>query len=122
MSEFRIDQITNQSGSRGPDIAGITTFSATSGMVMPSGPTEYRGGRGRGLFGGGGYPTITNVIEYITISTTSNAFDFGDFIPTQHKFFLHCEDYVPKVYISSNRRIPSSKITCKHYKGPSYEW
>jgi hypothetical protein len=35
MSEFRVDQITNQSGSRGPDIAGITTFSATSGMVMP---------------------------------------------------------------------------------------
>jgi hypothetical protein len=39
MSEFRIDQITNQSGSRGPDIAGITTFSATSGMLMPSGDT-----------------------------------------------------------------------------------
>jgi hypothetical protein len=42
MSEFRIDQITNQSGSRGPDIAGITTFSATSGMLMPSGDTRYR--------------------------------------------------------------------------------
>ena len=42
MSEFRIDQITNQSGSRGPDIAGITTFSGTSGMVMPSGDTSRR--------------------------------------------------------------------------------
>lgn len=42
MSEFRIDQITNQSGSRGPDIAGITTFSATSGMVMPSGNNAHR--------------------------------------------------------------------------------
>ena len=42
MSEFRVDQITNQSGSRGPDIAGITTFSATSGMIMPSGDTKYR--------------------------------------------------------------------------------
>jgi hypothetical protein len=42
MSEFRIDQITNQSGSRGPDIAGITTFSATSGMLMPSGDTFKR--------------------------------------------------------------------------------
>jgi len=41
MSEFRIDQITNQSGSRGPDIAGITTFTGTSGMVMPSGNTYY---------------------------------------------------------------------------------
>jgi hypothetical protein len=42
MSEFRVDQITNQSGSRGPDIAGITTFSATSGMLMPSGSTTKR--------------------------------------------------------------------------------
>jgi hypothetical protein len=44
MSEFRVDQITNQSGSRGPDIAGITTFSATSGMVMPSGDVLGRYG------------------------------------------------------------------------------
>jgi hypothetical protein len=42
MSEFRIDQITNQSGSRGPDIAGITTFTGTSGLVMPSGDTFRR--------------------------------------------------------------------------------
>ena len=79
MSEFRIDQITNQSGSRGPDIAGITTFSATSGMLMPSGPTEYRGGRGRGLFGTRySTPTSRNNIEFITISSTGNATDFGD--------------------------------------------
>jgi hypothetical protein len=42
MSEFRIDQITNQSGTTGPDIAGITTFSNTSGMLMPSGSTTKR--------------------------------------------------------------------------------
>jgi hypothetical protein len=52
MSDFRIDQITNQAGTAGPQIAGITTFSGSSGLVMPSGATEYRGGRGRGLFGG----------------------------------------------------------------------
>ena len=78
MSEFRIDQITNQSGSRGPDIAGITTFSATSGMVMPSGATEYRGGRGRGLFGGGITPANQTLIDSVIISTTGNAIDFGD--------------------------------------------
>jgi len=79
MSEFRIDQITNQSGSRGPDIAGITTFTGTSGMVMPSGPTEYRGGRGRGLFLQGRSPSSdTNIIDYVTIATTGNAQDFGD--------------------------------------------
>jgi hypothetical protein len=79
MSDFRIDQITNQAGTAGPQIAGITTFSGSSGLVMPSGATEYRGGRGRGLFGGGSLSSI-NVIEYITISTTSNAFDFGDLV------------------------------------------
>jgi hypothetical protein len=79
MSEFRVDQITNQSGTAGPDIAGITSFSSTSGMLMPSGTTEYRGGRGRGLFGGqGASPVFSNTIDYITISTLGNAFDFGD--------------------------------------------
>ena len=52
MSEFRIDQIKSQDATRGPDVAGITTFTGTSGIVMPSGDTAYRGGRGRGLFGG----------------------------------------------------------------------
>jgi hypothetical protein len=76
MSEFRVDQITNQSGTAGPDIAGITTFSSTSGMLMPSGVTEYRGGRDRGIFAGG--TPSTNIIEYVTISTLGNSSDFGD--------------------------------------------
>lgn len=42
MSEFRIDQITNQNATGGPNVAGITTFTGTSGMVMPSGPTTKR--------------------------------------------------------------------------------
>ena len=42
MSEFRIDQIKSQDASRGPDIAGITTFTGTSGIVMPSGITAGR--------------------------------------------------------------------------------
>jgi len=78
MSEFRIDQITNQSGSRGPDIAGITTFTGVSGMVMPSGPTEYRGGRDRAVSGGGIQPAKSNSLSYFTISTTGDAVDFGD--------------------------------------------
>ena len=76
MSEFRIDKITNRTGDTGPQIAGISTFSGTSGMAMPSGPTEYRGGRGRGVvFGGHPY---TNSISYIEIATTGDATDFGD--------------------------------------------
>ena len=90
MSEFRIDQITNQSGSRGPDIAGITTFTGTSGMVMPSGATEYRGGRGRGIFGGGRTPYVTpnlvNILDYMTIATLGNALDFGDLYQNTSEF------------------------------------
>ena len=42
MSEFRIDQIKSQDASRGPDVAGITTFTGTSGLVMPSGVIGQR--------------------------------------------------------------------------------
>ena len=44
MSEFRIEKITNKSGSAGANISGITTFSGTSGIVLPSGDTHQRGG------------------------------------------------------------------------------
>ena len=76
MSDFRIDQITNQAGTAGPQIAGITTFSGSSGLVMPSGATEYRGGRGRGFFAGG--TPVINTFFYITIASLGNASDFGD--------------------------------------------
>ena len=79
MSEFRIDKITNRDGSAGTQIAGISTFSGTSGMVMPGGSFEYRGGRGRGITGGGFVsPASQNVMDYIEIATTGNALDFGD--------------------------------------------
>ena len=83
MSEFRIDQIKSQDASRGPDVAGITTFTGSSGIVMPSGNTAYRGGRGRGIFLSGtssSIPVATNVntIDYVTIATLGNATDFGD--------------------------------------------
>ena len=42
MSEFRIDQIKSQDATRGPDVAGIATFTGTSGIVMPSGDTFRR--------------------------------------------------------------------------------
>jgi hypothetical protein len=53
MSEFRVDKITNRTGDTGPQICGVSTFSGTSGMAMPSGSTEYRGGRGRAVRCGG---------------------------------------------------------------------
>ena len=107
MSEFRIDQIKSQDASRGPDIAGITTFTGTSGIVMPSGDTAYRGGRGRGVFGGG-YSSAPNasqeVMDYVTIATLGNATDFGDLNPAILSF--------AKLIISSSDTLsPSFKTT-----------
>mgnify|MGYP001207269123 CR=1 FL=1 len=42
-------------------------------------PEEQTGGA-RGLFGGGNTPTYFNNIQFVTISTTGNAVDFGDLI------------------------------------------
>ena len=77
MSEFKVNTITNRDGSYGPQVCGITTF-GSSGMQLPSGPTEFRGGRGRGVFAGGATPTKINVIDTVEIATTANATDFGD--------------------------------------------
>ena len=75
MSEFKVNTITNRDGSHGPQVCGITTF-GSSGMQLPSGPTEMRGGRGRGIAGGGS--PGSNTIAFVTIATTGNAEDFGD--------------------------------------------
>ena len=86
MSEFKVNTITNKDGNHGPQVCGITTF-RSSGMQLPSGSTEFRGGngsggvRGRGLFAGGETPRL-NVIDKIEISTTGNATDFGDLVET----------------------------------------
>ncbi len=79
MSEFRIDKITNRVGDAGTQICGVSTFSGTSGMIIPGGPTEYRGGRGRGLIcGGRKSPTYYKTINYVEIATTGNSVDFGE--------------------------------------------
>ena len=78
MSELRINNITDTAGSSGPIIAGVSTVSSTSHMVMPSGPTNMRGGRGIALRGGGTNPS--NVMEYAQIMTTGDFIDFGDLV------------------------------------------
>jgi len=81
MSEFKVNTITNRDGSYGPQVCGITTF-GSSGMQLPSGPTEFRGGRGRAVFAGGSQqPTGSqwqSVIDKVEIATTGNAVDFGN--------------------------------------------
>ena len=79
MSELRINNITDRVGSSGPIIAGVSTVTSTSHMVMPSGSTEMRGGRGRGIIAGGyANPSFLSSMEFIQISTTGNSTDFGD--------------------------------------------
>ena len=78
MSELRINNITDRAGSSGPIIAGVSTVTSKTHMVMPSGPTEFRGGRGRGVFAGGGTPAKSDVINTVQIATTANATDFGN--------------------------------------------
>jgi len=79
MSELRINNITDRAGSSGPIIAGVSTVTSTSHMVMPSGPTEMRGGRGRGfILGGNDGSGATNSMEFLTIASLGNSQDFGD--------------------------------------------
>ena len=85
MSELRINNITDRAGSSGPIIAGVSTVTSKTHMVMPSGPTEMRGGRGRGVFAGAANPASQNVMDFVEIATTGNATDFGDIIGTNRR-------------------------------------
>ena len=81
MSQFKINSITNKEGTFGPVIAGVSTNNSTGCMIIPAGPTEHRGGRGRGVIGGGSLipsSTAVNTLNLITIATTGDATDFGD--------------------------------------------
>ena len=83
MSDLKINNITDRSGSSGPVFAGISTVSTNAFMIMPSGPTEFRGGRGRGVMAGGAESlsspyTISDRMQFITIASTGNTTDFGN--------------------------------------------
>ena len=43
-------------------------------------------GGNRGVFGGGSTPTIVNTIDFITISSTGDAADFGDLFQARNSF------------------------------------
>ena len=76
MSDLKINNITDRTGGSGPVIAGVSTVSSTGAFVVPVGPTEMRGGRGRGVSNGSKPSTTT--LQMIEIATTGNAVDFGD--------------------------------------------
>jgi len=76
MSDLKINNITDRTGGSGPVIAGVSTVSTTGSFVVPVGATEFRGGRGRGIFAGG-IPS-TSAIQLIEIATTGNSTSFGN--------------------------------------------
>ncbi len=90
MSEFRVNSITNQDGSAGPQVCGVSTFSGKSGVQIPSGSSEFRrqdgGGRGRGMIGGSFPAPTRSDIQFIEISTTGNSSNFGTFGTRTHGF------------------------------------
>ena len=55
-------------------------YNGTSWLTISS---TDRGTNARGVFGGGYTPTLSNVIDYVTIATTGNATDFGDLTLTR---------------------------------------
>ena len=89
MSEFRVKSITNQDGSAGPQVCGVSTFSGKSGVQIPSGSSDFRrqdgGGRGRGLIGGRYPATPYSTLDFIEVATTGNSQDFGE-LANQHGF------------------------------------
>ena len=89
MSQFKINSITDKSGTSGPVIAGVSTNNSTGCMIIPAGPTEHRGGRGRLVFGGGYYPSPhanLGTMDFVEIATLGDAVDFGDFLLTRGAF------------------------------------
>ena len=81
MSQFKINSITDRSGTSGPVISGVSTNNSTGCMIIPAGPTENRGGRGRLVFVGGYYPSPhanIGTLDFVDIATLGNATDFGD--------------------------------------------
>ena len=79
MSQFQVNSITDKSGTSGPVISGVSTNNSTGCMIIPAGPTEHRGGRGRGVvMGGRAHPTAYSSIDLVEIATTGNTTDFGD--------------------------------------------
>jgi len=76
MSDFKINSIATKQGQHGPVIAGVSTINSTGCMKIPSGPTEFRGGRGRGIFFGGD-PADPGNMTLVEIATTGNGTDFG---------------------------------------------
>ena len=113
MSQFQINSITNKEGDFGPVISGVSTNNSTGCMIIPAGPTEHRGGRGRGIFAGGnaspGSPRSSN-IEFITVASEGNTQDFGD-LSEQKNRGASCASSTRGIFANGINEPGSSTLT-----------
>ena len=65
-------------------MAGIGTLAAGQWEEIQATSPDIQTGGTRGLWMGGG-PGNNNTIDYVTISTTGNAINFGDLVGTDHR-------------------------------------
>ena len=96
MSEIKVNNIQSLSGTNGPEmVSGITTMASSGAMSLPRGDTAYRGGRGRGIFGGG-YGASSPWIQILTqliilpLQLLGNAKDFGDLVQSSNVSGASC--------------------------------
>ena len=116
MSEFRVNSITNQDGSAGPQVCGVSTFSGKSGIQIPSGSSDFRrqdgGGRGRGVFAGGAAPSLAKSCDKVEIATTGNATGFGE-LSAQRAYLASCSSSTRGVV--SGGAEPSAVSTIEYF-------
>ena len=106
MAILKVDTISGI-GTEGPVFEGDIEFTSQNFLTLPKGNTierfpDFKGASAvsaRGLFGGGAQPfnTKLNLIEFITISTTGNAQDFGDLTDARGAIF-GCSSHVRGVF------------------------
>ncbi len=91
MAILRTDTVSGI-GTEGTVFEGDITFDSLNYMTLPKGTTteasfNYAGvpaASARGLWAGGQTPSVSDVIDYVTIATTGNATDFGNLESARH--------------------------------------
>ena len=108
MSDFKINSIATKQGQHGPVIAGVSTVNSTGCMKIPSGPTYYRGNRGRGIFASGYNPNSVKNIDVINIASTGNASGWGEIISDGMAFAGGASNNVRGVYTGGFTGSPTN--------------
>ena len=88
----------------GQDAQEFGELSSTRSSITPTGDTT------RGVFMGG-EPGFTNIIEYVTFSTTGNAVNFGDLSSRAKRAGSSSSNCVRGFYFGGSNDSPSSNTT-----------